>query len=376
MNSRSKAKASKRVSSPSLTDTAGDAKRPRLEAGAVREIESAVTWVPDKFFISGTSGGAEGNSQPSGNSPADDGSGDSTLSNSSSNHPSQLHGSLGDAGSSPQQAQVGDSVVPGRTVFGDLPDGNQSQSTSKGKQTGVVDEPGDMKNSVDITEFHFPARIADKNVQLFTAAASSVDTRNHVYPINAVPRSVTWGKKTPALAKFLCVADSVITVKIVGTVTSVYFYDRTGSPAERVSIGIRPLRQCDSIAAQKYLESCSTGKRANVDNDEFVLYASKYCTKTVRGEVKPQIYRFENIWDGTRCVDSITTRVKTGGPESITVNDIVMLEVRLFRWKNTSAGPSSGWTSFTAGFQLEGATLMVEDEDSQASDNEGMGAAF
>ncbi|KAI0340970.1 hypothetical protein BDW22DRAFT_1430610 [Trametopsis cervina] len=377
MNSRSKAKANKRALSASPAENAIDSKRPRLESLGTREIESTVTWVADKFFVSGTSTGIDEHSQLLGNTPTENGSGVSTLSNSSCNTLAQLGDTTDEVGVVTQQTNVGNDKGPSRAVFGDLPDVNQSLSVITSNEPGAAVHTGSIKSPVVLNEFHFPGRTSSQTVHVFSAAASSIDIVNHVYPMNAVPRSVGWGKKTAALAKFLCVAESPITVKVVGMVTSVYFYDRTGSPVERVSVGIRPLRECDSIAAQKYLESCSSGKRPTVDNDEFVLYASKYCTKTVRGEVKPQVYRFENIWDGTRCVDSLATRVKGGGPESLTVNDIVMLEVRLFRWKNTSAGPSSGWTSFTAGFQLEAVTLLVEDNDnSQGSDNEGMGSAF
>ncbi|KAI0338083.1 hypothetical protein BDW22DRAFT_1348772, partial [Trametopsis cervina] len=326
MNSRSRTKGGKRAASTSPPDTGVEAKRTRTGNSTVREIDSTVTWVPDKIFVAGTSPGSEEEKEPI----DDDIPRDNLLALPESSVAS-ITGNLpvnGSASGLPPTLNASTEEVPAdnasevaRAVFGTLPTANE------GHMPIVVNGlPAPFKKAVDIEDFQFSYNVGQKNAHVFVAAAVSINAASHVYPISAIPRTISWGSKNATLAKFLCIDDKIITVKIVGSITSLYFYDRLGAPSERVNVGIRPLRERDSLAAQNYLQKFTSGSRPRTDGDDFVLYASKYCTKTVRGEVRPQAYRFDNIWDGSHCTESLRTRTKMDGPERLVVNDIVLLE--------------------------------------------------
>ncbi|KAI0341021.1 hypothetical protein BDW22DRAFT_1430206 [Trametopsis cervina] len=368
MNSRSKSKAGKRPASPSANDAANDPKRARTQGEVNRAIDSTVTWVPDKFFVAGTPTAVQDS--------------ESIIQKESSAEVSRQSSIAADevevmADNTITLAPTQSDEATSRSVFGSLLDVNKSSLASDTNPSNATTTVESTKESLSFEEFEFPHGVSAELAKVFTEAACAADAASHVYPMSAVPRTIAWGKKNATLVKFLCIDEHVITVKIVGRVTSLYFYDRIGSPVERVNIGIRPLRQCDTLAAQKYLHTFSTNSRAPMEEEDFVFYASKYCTKTVRGHVRPQVYRFDKIWDGTRCVQTLGARTKKDGPESLALNDIVLLEVRLLRWKNNSGVAAAAWTSFTAGFQLEGITLLAEDADgSDAGASDVGGPAF
>ncbi|KAI0338475.1 hypothetical protein BDW22DRAFT_1432508 [Trametopsis cervina] len=359
MSTRTK-RSAKRTASVSPPE-GGDVKRQRNDDSVVRAVDSTVTWVAQKFFVPGSSA-----------TPDEEGS----LTEPSEEGPlSQDLESTTGATSVVATAEptIEDGHIEVRAVMGQLSGNEVSDGAgSNTAEVGVKDLEKPSKKTGD-EEFKFASTVTIKQARLFASAAEAVDVERHVYPLSGVPESVEWGKRGPDVSRFLCIGDATVTVKVVGRVTSLYFYDRGGQPVERVSVGIRPLRERDVEAAGKYLQAFSSNKRSMPDSDDFTLYASRFCTKPLRGHTRPQVYMFDNLWDASKCTDSLSSRTKLDGPENITINDVVMLEMRLVRWKNTNGGPAAGWTSFTAGFQLEGISLLVEDEPIEATGSSSYG---
>lgn len=132
----------------------------------------------------------------------------------------------------------------------------------------------------------------------------------HIYPISQVPGKAAWGERGSDgkdRSKLLCVGNEPVTVRLIGSIASKYFYDQSGNPTRRVTIGVRPLNPADLLAGNKFINmlskpasestpSCQctgthgTSLETNAPPRD-ILYASAFSTLAVRGMVQDRVSR-------------------------------------------------------------------------------------
>ncbi|KAH9943652.1 hypothetical protein B0H21DRAFT_823635 [Amylocystis lapponica] len=194
------------------------------------------------------------------------------------------------------------------------------------------------------------------------------DPANGKFAICEIPQTATWG--TGPNDSIFCIANSPVTIYIVGEVRTTWFHTRLGAPQSYVNLRIRPVRAQDLRAARNLLASNATvppralisilamfvlelNDVAAITKYKITVYASRRSTLKLKGAPHATPVEF------TKCYDA-------------RFNDVVLMECYMTRYRVNDEGMviyRGAWDIYRAAFELQALSLIAIGADTPIDDD-------
>ncbi|KAI0066971.1 hypothetical protein BV25DRAFT_1912314 [Artomyces pyxidatus] len=198
------------------------------------------------------------------------------------------------------------------------------------------------------------SKIAD-NVALAKRICSFlnyVNSADHTFSITMLPREIGWGPHGTPQANTICVENTAIPVVVwhVGEVTKMWFFDRQGEPADRVSVTFSPVTDAGLEAANRMIEVYSdnggkgefffcacyvlilTPAKESMDPYATEIKAYKWQSVRVPGSKAPVATPFRRLYDATNKFQR-KGDMRAIDPVDLRIGDVVLVEVFVTRYK-------------------------------------------
>ncbi|KAI9061418.1 hypothetical protein FKP32DRAFT_1678150 [Trametes sanguinea] len=201
----------------------------------------------------------------------------------------------------------------------------------------------------------FPEWVSDDVKRRLLDFMTFSEPSTNRYAVARVPSSAKWGDNSAGTdySRYLCHNDKPVVVWLVGTVVSKWFHNRMGDPQDKVNVAITPLREEDMQAIATLLSKSCPPKPFKGDK----VYAGRMMAEWVKGEEKPRIGSFLNIFDATNGFGRKST-MKRKHAHDIGVGDIVLVETAMTRYKTGTTKYT--WERWNTSFELRAISLLAE----------------
>ncbi|KAL6299055.1 hypothetical protein BKA93DRAFT_753694 [Sparassis latifolia] len=227
------------------------------------------------------------------------------------------------------------------------PDKDDDTQTYKGKEKNDSGHNSDHSVKRSDSTLTDQAPSTTINPTRLTSFANYADEESATFSPTRLPPNATWGNKQMS---FLCMPNNdPIIIWLVGEVQAYWFFDNSGRPQSQVNISIQPLHSADVPILQQFLKDKSEPLQDFPSN---IFYASRFQTEKARGEYIATAVPFTNVFDAKEKFKPKNQMKRLSAPE-ITMNDIVLVEAHIRRFKTTSSsGDRTGWKAWRTKFEL------------------------
>ncbi|PSR80267.1 hypothetical protein PHLCEN_2v6782, partial [Hermanssonia centrifuga] len=205
-----------------------------------------------------------------------------------------------------------------------------------------------------------PGYIPDHTLKRIALAASRAYPEINKHPLSTAVRG-DWGR-SPGESKVLYFSNQPVIGTVVGRITTTYFYTRNGAPVDRVNIGVKPLRPEDQIA---YNELMNTKCYPIMKNQHHgTIYSARFQSEQRRGDPARVVLPFAGVWDARTIYGPKNTIMKQLDPSYLAVNDIVLLEFTITRYKPKTADSgyrsNNSWDKWAVSLDLRDIIMFYE----------------
>ncbi|OBZ76919.1 hypothetical protein A0H81_03467 [Grifola frondosa] len=217
-----------------------------------------------------------------------------------------------------------------------------------------------------------------------SAFLTYADNRAGRFSPTKEPNGLAWGTPTilwDDLDKYLCLKKKPVTWWLVGRAKALWFFDNSGTPYDRASVGICPIRPIDWQACRHLINDYAHPKTSAHSRDmPDPIYAGKLMKSRTKNEtvatasgicnlcpsstkLSPSTgRRFERVYDATERFGPKSS-MSTINATAIAKNDIVLVECYLTRWRLGETKYSKAWDAWKCGFQLHTIALLYSAPD-------------
>ncbi|OBZ77795.1 hypothetical protein A0H81_02173 [Grifola frondosa] len=202
-----------------------------------------------------------------------------------------------------------------------------------------------------------------------SAFLTYADNRAGRFSPTKEPNGLAWGTPTilwDDLDKYLCLKKKPVTWWLVGRAKALWFFDNSGTPYDRASVGICPIRPIDWQACRHLINDYAHPKTSAHSRDmPDPIYAGKLMKSRTKNETVATasgICAFERVYDATERFGPKSS-MSTINATAIAKNDIVLVECYLTRWRLGETKYSKAWDAWKCGFQLHTVALLYSAPD-------------
>ncbi|KAH9920729.1 hypothetical protein B0H21DRAFT_712878 [Amylocystis lapponica] len=212
------------------------------------------------------------------------------------------------------------------------------------------------------------------------------DPANGKFAICEILQTATWG--TGPNDSIFCIANSPVTIYIVGEVRTTWFHTRLGAPQSYVNLRICPVRAQDLRAARNLLASNATvppralisilamfvlelNNVAAITKYKNTVYAGRRSTLKLKGAPHATPVEFTKCYDAREHFQSKSAMNKWP-VDGVGFNDMVLMECYMTRYRVNDEGMAiyrGAWDIYRAAFELQALSLIAIGADTPIDDD-------
>ncbi|KAI0649236.1 hypothetical protein C8Q79DRAFT_1007778 [Trametes meyenii] len=170
---------------------------------------------------------------------------------------------------------------------------------------------------------------------------------HNIYYINQIPEHRKWGG--PGGAYLTLVDDIPLRVWVLGKLSKLQVSTSKLDPRNELSVDLAFLRNVDRDSAEQL---------NNLSRPKTWYHPSTFVTKRpVSATVGPYLYNAVYDATATYCAK---TEMKSICPSMLALDDVVLIEFFVYRWRQPRMRTSNQWNSWYITFQVDAISLIVQ----------------